>query len=164
MLAIDRHSISGCCCLCDSSSLCVDSQRTCRLRMIASWSVREENTDSRPEAESSAILRMHSRTCSTYARCDFTTARLRGEQTHGSKGSRTGESQPAPAVPTVVQDQRPCFRETTASSRQSRQQECPDRCRVCLRPEPPSRKLEHCLRRAGQQRAGSRRDDLLFAL
>jgi hypothetical protein len=161
MPAIDRQSISGYSCLYDSSSRCVDSQRTCRLRTIASWSVREAKTGSRPDAESSAILRMHSRTCSTYARWDFTKGWLREEQTHGSEGSRTGEPPPAPAAPRVVRDRRPSFRETKASSHQSRQQECPDRFRVCLRPEPPSRKLEHCLRHGWQRRGGSRRDDVL---
>jgi hypothetical protein len=47
---------------------------------------RTRGKDSIPAAaESSAILPMHAMTCWTYARCDFTTARLHGEQSRGSK-------------------------------------------------------------------------------
>lgn len=53
-----------------------DSQSICRLRRMASCSVGEAKMASLPGAESSCIRSMQYRTCSRYARSDFTTAGL----------------------------------------------------------------------------------------
>src|ERR1700722_5446517 len=68
-------------------------------------------------AASSTILRMHAMTCSTYARWDFTTARLRGEPRRGSSDLRSGESPLGRAFSGVVQRRRPSSLGTMALSR-----------------------------------------------
>src|ERR1035437_1267195 len=106
------------------------------------------------------MLPTHSMTCWTYARCDFTTARLPGEQSLGSEGSASGESPLVRAVPGVTRGRRPGFPETTALSHRSRRQAGPHRFPACLPREPPSRKAGHCPRRGRRPPGGPRRDTL----
>src|ERR1035437_3350262 len=106
------------------------------------------------------MLPTHSMTCWTYARCDFTTARLPGEQSLGAEGSASGESLPVRAVPGVARGRRPGFPETKALSHRSRRPEGPHRFRACHPREPPSRKAGHCPRRGRRPPGGSRRDAL----
>ena len=106
---------------------------------------------------------MHWMTCSTYARWDFTTARLPVERRHGSEDSRNVESPPVHAGPGVARGQRPGSPETMVWYHRSRRQGGPRRFRACLPREPPSRKAGHCPRRGWRPPARFRRDVPLCA-